>query len=253
MMKCLDNFFKMLVSKKVNNEPTTEGPTEIEEEVVLETPKVVEPQYPNVKILVDNGHGNNTEGKRSPYSLCKVEPAIDYYEYKWNREIAKPIVDGLKELGYNADLLVPEDIDVSLTERANRVNEVCEEYGSGNVILISIHANASGNGQKWMAAKGWSAYTTRGTTKSDTIAEYLYAEAEKNFVGRKIRTDKSDGDKDWEANFYICRKSKCPAVLTEIFFYDNVDDIKYILSEEGRQAVIKTHIDEIINYIKDTF
>lgn len=222
-------------------------------EVVLEAPKVIEPQYPNVKILVDNGHGNNTEGKRSPYSLCKVEPAIDYYEYKWNREIAKPIVDGLKELGYNADLLVPEDIDVSLTERANRVNEVCEEYGSGNVILISIHANASGNGQKWMAAKGWSAYTTRGTTKSDTIAEYLYAEAEKNFVGRKIRTDKSDGDKDWEDNFYICRKSKCPAVLTENFFYDNVDDIKYILSEEGRQAVIKTHIDGITNYIKDTF
>ena len=222
-------------------------------EVVLEAPKVIEPQYPNVKILVDNGHGNNTEGKRSPYSLCKVEPAIDYYEYKWNREIAKPIVDGLKELGYNADLLVPEDIDVSLTERANRVNEVCEEYGSGNVILISIHANASGNGQKWMAAKGWSAYTTRGTTKSDTIAEYLYAEAEKNFVGRKIRTDKSDGDKDWEANFYICRKSKCTAVLTENFFYDNVDDIKYILSEEGRQAVIKTHIDGITNYIKDTF
>ena len=238
MMKCLKNFFKMPFSKK---------------EVVLEAPKVIEPQYPNVKILVDNGHGNNTEGKRSPYSLCKVEPAIDYYEYKWNREIAKPIVDGLKELGYNADLLVPEDIDVSLTERANRVNQVCEKYGSGNVILISIHANASGNGQKWMAAKGWSAYTTRGTTKSDTIAEYLYAEAEKNFVGRKIRTDKSDGDKDWEANFYICRKSKCPAVLTENFFYDNVDDIKYILSEEGRKAVIKTHIDGITNYIKDTF
>ena len=238
MMKCLKNFLKMLFSKK---------------EVVLEAPKVIEPQYPNVKILVDNGHGNNTEGKRSPYSLCKVEPAIDYYEYKWNREIAKPIVDGLKELGYNADLLVPEDIDVSLTERANRVNEVCEEYGSGNVILISIHANASGNGQKWMAAKGWSAYTTRGTTKSDTIAEYLYAEAEKNFVGRKIRTDKSDGDKDWEDNFYICRKSKCPAVLTENFFYDHVDDIKYILSEEGRKAVIKTHIDGITNYIKDTF
>ena len=222
-------------------------------EVVLETPKMIEPQYPNVKILVDNGHGNNTEGKRSPYALCKVEPAIDYYEYKWNREIAKPIVDGLKELGYNADLLVPEDIDVSLTERANRVNEVCEEYGSGNVILISIHANASGNGQKWMAAKGWSAYTTRGTTKSDTIAEYLYAEAEKNFVGIKISTDKSDGDKDWEANFYICRKSKCPAVLTENFFYDNVDDIKYIWAEEGRQAVINTQIDGITNYIKVTF
>lgn len=253
MMKCLDEFFKMLFSKKENIEPTIEEPIEIEEEVVLETPKVIEPQYPNVKILIDNGHGNNTGGKRSPYSLYKVKPAIDYYEYKWNREIAAPIVDGLKALGYNADLLVTEEFDVSLTERANRVNKVCAEYGASNVILISVHANAAGNGQKWMTAKGWSAFTTKGNTKSDTIAEYLYAEAEKNFVGRKIRTDKSDGDKDWETNFYICKKSKCPAVLTENFFYDNEDDVKYILSEEGRKAVIKTHIDGIINYIKDTF
>jgi N-acetylmuramoyl-L-alanine amidase len=255
MMKCLDEFFKMLFSKKENIEPTIEEPIEIEEEeeVVLETPKVIEPQYPNIKILIDNGHGNNTGGKRSPYSLCKVKPAIDYYEYKWNREIAKPIVDGLKELDYNADLLVTEDIDISLTERANRVNKVCAEYGSGNVILISVHANAAGNGQKWMTAKGWSAFTTRGNTKSDKLAEFLYDAATVNFPDRKIRTDKSDGDRDWETNFYICLHSKCPAVLTENFFYDNTDDVQYILSDEGREAVIKTHIDGITNYIKDTF
>lgn len=253
MIKCLDDFFKMLFSKKENNEPIIETPIKIEKEEVLETPKIIEPQYPNVKILIDNGHGNNTSGKRSPYSQNKVSPNISFYEYEWNREIAKPIVDGLKEMGYNADLLVTEDIDISLTERAYRVNKVCAEYGSGNVILISVHANAAGNGQKWMTAKGWSAFTTKGNTKSDIIAEYLYAEAEKNFVGRKIRIDNSDGDKDWETNFYICQKSKCPAVLTENFFYDNEDDVKYILSEEGRNAVIKTHIDGITNYIKDTF
>lgn len=253
MMKCLDNFFKMLVSKKVNNEPTTEGPTEIEEGVVLETPKVVEPQYPNVKILIDNGHGNNTAGKRSPYSLCGVEPAIDFYEYKWCREIAKEIVEELKQKGYNADLLVTEDIDISLAERVNRVNNVCKEFGKENVLLVSIHANAAGNGTKWMTAKGWSAFTTVGHTQSDTLAEYLYDEAEKNFYDRKIRTEKSDGDRDWESNLYICQKTKCAAVLTENFFYDNEDDVKYILSEEGRQAVIKTHVNGIINYVNDIY
>ena len=96
-MMCLNNFFKMLFSKKENNEPTIETPIEMEKEVVLETPKVIKPQYPDVKILIDNGHGNNTVGKRSPYSLCGVEPAIDFYEYKWNREIAKEIVEGLKQ------------------------------------------------------------------------------------------------------------------------------------------------------------
>ena len=127
------------------------------------------------------------------------------------------------------------------------------EYGSGNVILISVHANAAGNGQKWMTAKGWSAFTTRGNTKSDKLAEFLYDAATVNFPDRKIRTDKSDGDRDWETNFYICLHSKCPAVLTENFFYDNTDDVQYILSDEGREAVIKTHIDGITNYIKDTF
>ena len=119
MKKCLDDFFKMLFSKKENNEPIIETPIKIEKEEVLETPKVIESQYSNVKILIDNGHGNNTSGKRSPYSQNKIAPNIDFYEYKWNREIAKPIVDGLKEMGYNADLLLTEDIDISLTVRAN--------------------------------------------------------------------------------------------------------------------------------------
>ena len=63
----------------------------------------------------------------------------------------------------------------------------------------------------------------------------------------------SDGDKDWESNFYVIHKTKCPAILTENFFYDNVDDVTYILSDEGKRAVVKTHVDAIINYIKDTY
>ena len=253
MIKCLDDFFKMLFTHK-ENDIVSPTPIVEDENIILEAPVVNETeQYNNVKILIDNGHGINTGGKRSPYSLYRIGEPIEFYEYQWNREIASLIVNDLKNKGFNADLLVEESIDISLTERANRVNKVCAEYGSGNVILISVHANAAGNGQKWMTAKGWSAFTTKGNTKSDTIAEYLYAEAEKNFVGRKIRTDNSDGDKDWETNFYICQKSKCPAVLTENFFYDNEDDVKYILSEEGKMAVVKTHVDGIINYIKDTF
>ena len=70
---------------------------------------------------------------------------------------------------------------------------------------------------------------------------------------RKIRAEKSDEDRDWESNFYICQKTKCAAVLTENFFYDNEDDVKYILSEEGRKAVIKTHANGIINYVNDIY
>lgn len=226
------------------DEPTSGG-TEDNTEIQSPIEKVS-----TMKILIDNGHGDNTSGKRSPYSANKVLPAIEFYEYKWNREIAKPIVDELVARGYDAELLVTEEKDISLTERVKRANKVCKDHGAANVILISIHADAAGNGSKWLNGRGWSAYTTKGNTKSDKLAECLYDEAEKNFSGMKIRTDITDGDRDYEENFTIIYGTLCPAVLTENFFYDNVDDVKYILSEEGRSAVIKTHVDGIINYIK---
>lgn len=203
-----------------------------------------------IVILIDNGHGSNTPGKKSPYSCYGVKPEIEFYEYKWNREIATEIHKRLVALGYDARIIVPEIIDISLKERVNRVNKICTEVGTQNVILLSVHANAAGNGREWKTARGWCAFTTKGTTKSDAFAECLYDEAKKNFVGHQIRMDKTDGDSDWESNFYIIYHSYCPAVLTENFFYDNVEDVKYILSAEGREMVIKTHVDGIIKYLK---
>lgn len=243
----LTNYLKNLCkeNKPVNNS-NSNG-------IVLETPIKEGEKYNNIKILIDNGHGENTKGKRSPYSANGVEPSINFMEYLWNREISNRIINELVKLGYNVSNLTPEIIDISLTERVSRVNKFCEEYGKENVILISIHSNASGDGSKWMTAKGWSAYTSKGQTNSDILSEFLYDEAFNNFYGRKLRTDYQDGDRDWEENFYICQKTKCIAVLTENFFYDNIDDVNYILSEEGKCAVVKTHVDGIRKYIKNVF
>lgn len=231
----------------------TEGDDTDTNNIVVTYPtEPVEPEENDckVKILIDNGHGFDTPGKKSPYSCYGVEPAIVFEEWRWAREIAHPLVDKLVSLGYDAELVVPEREDISLKERVRRVNDYCVKLGKNNVILVSVHANAAGNGRQWLKAQGWSAFTTKGTTKSDKLADCLYAAAEKNFKGRKIRTDYSDGDPDWEENFYIIRNTLCPAVLTENFFYDNVDDVNYILSDEGREAVIKTHIEGIEKYLK---
>ena len=79
--------------------------------------------------------------------------------------------------------IVHETVDVPLAERARRVNEICARYGATNVLLVSIHCNAAGNGE-WMSARGWSAYTSKGKTKSDELATMLYEEAEQNFAGQ---------------------------------------------------------------------
>ena len=67
----------------------------------------------------------------------------------------------------------------------------------------------------------------------------------------RLRTDYTDGDPDIESDFYILRHTSCPAVLTENLFMDNLDDYNFLLSEEGRQAIVDLHVDGILSYTAD--
>ena len=208
-------------------------------------------------ILIDNGHGSNVQGKQSPLLegsgldiWSQFTENGRFKEWKYTRVIAEDVVSALTGMGYDARILVPEKNDISLSERVRRVNTICNKYGAGNVLLVSVHANAVGDSSQWMNGKGWEAYTTRGKTKSDVLADFLYKRADSNLKGRKIREDWTDGDRDKEADFYIIKKAKCPAVLTENFFYDNKDDLAYLTSDNGINAVERVHIEGIIDYVK---
>lgn len=197
-------------------------------------------------ILIDNGHGTRqyTKGKRSPDGSL--------IEGEYCRSIAARVVDELQAKGLTAFQLVKEDLDIDLSTRANRVNSYCNRYGAGNVLLISIHCNAAGNGSQWLEASGWEVWTTVGKTKSDQLATCLFEAAQANLQGFKMRSDRSDGDPDKEKNFTIIYKAKCPAVLTENLFQDNRGDVAFLLSPEGRKAIVKLHVDGIIDYLQKT-
>ena len=70
-----------------------------------------------MKILIDNGHGIQTKGKRSPDGKL--------LEYAYTRDLARQIVKILKSRGCDAEPLVLEDDDISLSERVRRVNATC--------------------------------------------------------------------------------------------------------------------------------
>ena len=202
-----------------------------------------------MKVLVDNGHGISTPGKRSP-----AEPGFPeggrLREYKYCREIAREVVKRLKAEGYDAELVVPEDADISLGQRCARVNAVCDRMGTRNVCLVSIHNNAAGNGTQWMSARGWEAWTSKGQTQGDRLADCLYDAAQKHLPkGTKIRTDLADGDRDKEENFTILYRSKCAACLTENLFQDNREDVDCLLSPAGREAIVTLHVEGIKAYV----
>ena len=190
-----------------------------------------------MKVLIDNGHGSNTPGKCSPDGRLR--------EYAYTREIAERLVMELRKNGIDAERIVKEEIDVPLAERCRRVNE----YKASEAILVSIHCNAAGNGSDWMSARGWEAWTSVGKTKADKLATCLYEDAENCLPGMKMRKDMTDGDPDKESQFYILRHTHCSAVLTENLFQDNREDVEFLLSEEGKRAIVSLHVWGTMKYL----
>lgn len=199
--------------------------------------------YRKLFVILDNGHGENTAGKRSPDGRLR--------EYKYCREIVAVLAKELRKLGMGVHILVPETTDISLSERVKRANKIhAEQHKLGNlVVLISVHCNAAGNGE-WKNARGWSGWTSIGQTGADELATCLYDAAHEVLDPKKIkiRSDKQDGDEDWESNFTIIYKSSMPAVLTENFFQDNKQDVDYLLSDEGREDVVRIHVEGLKKY-----
>ena len=189
-----------------------------------------------MKVLIDNGHGVDTKGKRSPDGSL--------LEYEYCRKIAKMVVDKLKNKGVDAELLVPEINDINLNERVNRVNK----YHHKDTILISIHIDAAGDGRDWMKAKGWSVFvSTNASSTSKILADYLAISAKKN--GLNVRQQYNDRTY-WTKNLCILRESNCPAVLTENLFMDNKADVEFLLSNEGIETITNIHVDGILNFLK---
>lgn len=208
-----------------------------------------------MKVLIDNGHGLDTKGKCSPHVIgtgISGEAVIDgrFREAMYSRLVAKGIVAGLKGSGIDAELLTPENWDVSLQARVYRANQWCKKLGPENVLVVSIHTNASGDGEHWMPGHGWEIYTSKGRTKSDEAATCIGEAAKSLAPDWKMRFDYSDGDLDKEAAYYILTKTRCPAVLSENGFHDNLDDVRLMTSAEGLALIVEAHVKGIAAYVE---
>lgn len=186
-------------------------------------------------VLIDNGHGRDTAGKRSPDGRL--------HEWEWTRRIARTLCSRLRGHRVDARLLVPEDEDVPLRQRAARANAV-----TGPAILVSIHANAAGSGLRWMDTRGWCAFVAPSAGRqSRLLATAIATEAERK--GLKVLRQCAERDY-WEQSLAICRLTRCPAVLTENCFMDNRADCQWMLSAEGKEAIISLHETAILHYLR---
>lgn len=283
LFQSLTDFFKNLFTKKVveeaeiisdNQDIINDVDTSVEPEVIeepvkepIKEPESIKeeeepiklssknPKYDKLYVFLTPGHTKYTPGKYSPDKSL--------YEWKYNRIIVGMIEKELDNLGIRHWNSHPEEGWVDsrhttdskdLVLRVQRINNKYAEVKKEGrtAIMLSVHVNAAGNGVVWKNATGWSAWTTKGQNNSDKLADCLYDTAEQILkpLNKKIRTDKTDGDRDYESNFYVIKNSNCVSVLTENFFMDCKSDCQWLLSDEGKNAITKIHIEGIKKYIE---
>ena len=216
--------------------------------------------YGKLMVHLDNGHGKATPGKRSPSATTGkgygkyTKDQLSLYEYEYNRLIVKLVDEKLRQLGFKTFIVTPEvEGDIGLTARALRSNNMAGRNPGLKHIFISAHLNACGDGKTWYTGNNgsyWCAYTSKGQTGGDKLADCFYDAAEEVLkpFKKKIKTDLSDGDRDVEENFTVITKTTSPAVLVESLFMTNVDDVLFLKSDVGTKAIVDIYVKACIKY-----
>ncbi len=205
-------------------------------------------------VVLGTPHRLRELGKQSPDGRLR--------ECVYGRQVAAGVAAKLQGMGYRVmtdyePMDLPREMQTpnarlerqrELALRVNFVNELCRRHGSRNVIYVSIHVNAVGSDGQWHQAGGWSVYVSdKASARSKLLADCLYDAAEAH--GLKMRRPVAT-QKFWEQSLYVLNHTLCPAVLTENLFQDNRADVDFLLSDEGRHAIERLHVEGIIKYIE---
>lgn len=174
--------------------------------------------------IIDNGHGRCTKGKRSP----EWDNGKQLFEFKYNRLIASFLFTLLKSSNIDYTELVPELEDISLKKRIKRANRLSKKIDKP-CVFISIHGNA----YKDHNVKGVETFFYPGSEDGYKIAQKFQRKIieETNWVNRGIK----------HARFYVLRKTKIPAILTENGFYTNYGECMKMLEASWQKRIAYAH------------
>ncbi|MEM9921447.1 MAG: N-acetylmuramoyl-L-alanine amidase [Bacteroidota bacterium] len=236
---------QIMISEPEPNTGVEEPAPEPDEEDT--EPTEVGPSQPPHKArflwCLDNGHGKQTKGKRSP----KLPDGRQLLEYEFNRDIVKRIMQSLDEKGVQYFNVVPEvDIDNFLAGRVGRANRKQSELPK---LYLSIHANAApAPSGKWSAPhisgiETWYFHNSRKGRKLAAIFQKHLIEVT-DWTNRHIKSRPKN-------QFYVLQHTSMPAVLTENGFYNNKAQCLELLKHNVRQKIADAHVASIMEIEKN--
>ena len=190
-------------------------------------------------IALDDGHGMETPGKRTP--PLKKDLYIDgklirkkgevIKENEFNRAVVKYLEKALKRCGFDVLLVASGDSDVPLITRVSRANS------AGADAYVSKHYNAVG--EKWQSkVKGpVTIIHYNSSSKSRELAKNVHEELwklHKDHNCKNFGVGKDTGISGF--SLYVLRSTKMPAILTESGFMDNMTEAVEMLNPKFQKA-----------------
>lgn len=194
-------------------------------------------------IALDDGHGINTAGKRTPPlpedlyidgKLVRKKGEV-IKENEFNEAVVKYLELALKRCGFDVLLVAPTDVDTPLSTRVQRANSANADA------YISKHYNAIGG--RWQTrAKGLVTIIHENSSKTTKVLA-------KNVHEQLWKLYKDDGSKDFGVrtdkdvsgfSLYVLSNTKMPAILTESGFMDNIEDAKKMLDPKFQKQIAES-------------
>lgn len=166
-------------------------------------------------IAIDNGHGLDTAGKRTPV----MTDGRIIKEWEFNYPTAQKLGEELKRCGFKVLYVSDSEEDTPLKTRTDRANAAKADA------FISIHYNAYKG--VWGNHGGIETYYYPNALDGLELAKSVQYHLVKE-TGLSNRGVKSN-------NFHVLRESKMVAILAECGFMDSSEEAKLML-DESHQA-----------------
>lgn len=169
-----------------------------------------------------------------------------FYEGVFNRQVAA-IFEAMCEEHLRVVRTYHPWQDIRLEDRVNIANADYDQNARRRGVFISWHANASPT----HTARGTEVYDSRGKTASDHLTQY-YAEALRKNLGDLVTYRAASSARfSKEANFYVLRYTKMPAMLIETLFFDQVNDATLLMQRDVQEGFALSAFQAVIAFFNE--
>lgn len=187
------------------------------------------------KVVLDAGHGNQSNNQSPDGSYSEPEFALDMAERMRAILFRHGVEVTLTRTGTDNPTGKADTNDLQYRcDVANAIKDLD--------LFVSLHTNAAGSG--WGSARGWEIYAS---SPGDTAGRNIAAKAIAKRVQEAGVTVHGEAVK--HERFYVLKNTTAPAVLIEHGFHTNKEDVALLKSADYRKKLAVAQCKGILDYL----